>query len=67
MGSLVREVRQGEIQRGDWFHHVVSWWEHRDSENILFLKYEDLKKDTFSVMKRIAEFLGDRGVFGENP
>ena len=48
----------GEVQRGDWFHHVLSWWEHRDSENILFLKYEDLKKDTFGVVKQISEFLG---------
>jgi hypothetical protein len=44
---------KGEVQRGDWFHHVLSWWEQRDRKNTLFLKYEDLKKHTPSVLKRI--------------
>ncbi|GIJ92516.1 hypothetical protein Asppvi_001794 [Aspergillus pseudoviridinutans] len=48
---------KGRVQRGDWFDHVLSWWEHRDSDNILFLKYEDLKKDTASILNLIAEFL----------
>lgn len=37
---------------------MLSWWEQRDAGNILFLKYEDLKKDTFGVVKRISKFLG---------
>lgn len=48
---------KGQVQRGDWFDHVVSWWEHRDCDNILFLKYEDLKKDTAATLHLIAEFL----------
>lgn len=48
----------GMVQRGDWFDHVLSWWERRDCDNILFLKYEDLKKNTDGEMKRIADFLG---------
>lgn len=48
---------EGRVQRGDWFHHVLSWWEHRDSGNVLFLKYEDLKKDTAAVVREIAAFL----------
>uniref|UniRef100_A0A2C9V6J9 Sulfotransferase n=1 Tax=Manihot esculenta TaxID=3983 RepID=A0A2C9V6J9_MANES len=28
------------------------------SERILFIKYEDLKNDTFSYVKRVAEFMG---------
>lgn len=36
---------------------MLSWWERRDSENILFLKYEDLKKDTAAVMREMAAFL----------
>ncbi|CAF9933520.1 MAG: hypothetical protein HETSPECPRED_008685 [Heterodermia speciosa] len=49
----------GKVQRGDWFHHVLSWWEaSQRAENILFVKYEDLKRDTTAEIRRIAEFLG---------
>lgn len=48
---------EGRVQRGDWFLHVLSWWEHCDNDNIPFLKYEDLKKDTASVLRSIAAFL----------
>ena len=24
--------------------HVLGWWKHKDDANVLFLKYEDLKK-----------------------
>ena len=43
---------------GGWFHNVLSWWEHRDKRNVLFLKYEDMKKDLAGTIKSIATFLG---------
>ena len=49
---------EGKLQRGDWFDHVLSWWEHRDAENILFLKYEDLSRTFAGQLKKIADFLG---------
>ena len=27
-----------------WSDHVLGWWKHRNDSNVLFLKYEDLKK-----------------------
>ncbi|GMQ82324.1 MAG: sulfotransferase domain-containing protein [Rhodothermia bacterium] len=48
---------EGKVQRGDWFDHVLSWWNRRDAENILFLKYEDLKKDFDTEVRKIARFL----------
>ena len=27
-----------------WSDHVLGWWKHRNDPNVLFLKYEDLKK-----------------------
>ncbi|KAK4031691.1 P-loop containing nucleoside triphosphate hydrolase protein [Parachaetomium inaequale] len=50
----------GRVQRGDWFDHTLSWWEHRDAENVLFLRFEDLKLDTRGQLERIARFLGVR-------
>jgi hypothetical protein len=48
----------GRVQRGDWFDHVLSWWERRDAENIFFLKYEDLRGDFAAQVTKIAKFLG---------
>ena len=49
---------EGRVQRGDWFDHVLSWWAHRDSGNLLFLKYEDLLANLDSELQRILDFLG---------
>lgn len=29
---------------GSWFDHFLSWEEHKNDKNILFLFYEDMKK-----------------------
>lgn len=49
---------KGRIQRGDWFDHVLSWWIHSQAENILFLRYEDMKNDFDRVLNTLCEFLG---------
>ncbi|MCB1123429.1 MAG: sulfotransferase domain-containing protein [Verrucomicrobiae bacterium] len=48
----------GKVQRGDWFDHVFSWWKHHTADNILFLRYEDLRLDYENQLRRIAQFLG---------
>ena len=49
---------KGELPFGSYFDRVMEWWERRNEPNILFLKYEDLKKDIEGQIQRIAEFLG---------
>jgi hypothetical protein len=49
---------EGRVQRGDWFEHVLGWWEKRAAENVLFLRYEDLKRHFDEVVGAIAVFLG---------
>ncbi|XP_070560855.1 sulfotransferase 1C4-like isoform X2 [Ptychodera flava] len=46
-----------KVWYGSWFDHVLTWWQHRNDENILFLKYEDMKKDPRGAVKSIADFL----------
>ena len=48
----------GRVQRGDWFDHVLGWWAHKDADNVLFLKYEDLLTDFRGQLDRMAAFLG---------
>lgn len=54
----LRLFMEGGVQRGSWFDHVLSWWENRDAENLLFLKYEDMKRDFDRQFWRILIFLG---------
>ena len=48
----------GRVESGLWFDHVLAWWKHRDDSNLLFIKYEDMKKDSCAVVRQIADFMG---------
>ncbi len=37
---------------------MLAFWNQRNDPNILFLKYEDLKKDLTNTIYQCAEFLG---------
>ena len=44
-----------ELLYGDIMDFNVGWWKHRDEENFLFLKYEDMKRDLTSTVQKIAQ------------
>ena len=52
-----RNFIYGNLEFGDYFDHVLSWWAHKDDENVLFLKFEDMKKDLPTAVARIAKFI----------
>ena len=47
----------GNLMSGDYFDHVLGWWKHREVDNILLLKYEDMKKDLHSTVIHVATFM----------
>lgn len=49
----------GEVDFGDYFEHLLSWYEHYDDDNLLWLTYEELKANPKDKIKDIAQFLGD--------
>ncbi|KAG0410930.1 hypothetical protein HPB47_011956 [Ixodes persulcatus] len=49
---------EGKGEYGDYFDHLLSWYEHRDDPNVFFLTYEDLKRDTRSWIVKMADFIG---------
>ncbi|KAG8375146.1 hypothetical protein BUALT_Bualt10G0070000 [Buddleja alternifolia] len=51
---------QGNHPFGPFWAHMLGYWNaHLNSpQNVLFLKYEDLKEDITLSIKKIAEFLG---------
>ncbi|XP_037499872.1 sulfotransferase 1E1 [Rhipicephalus sanguineus] len=51
-------ITAGKLSYGDYFDHVLSWYEHRHHPNVLFFTYEDVKKDPQLWVMNIAEFLG---------
>ena len=38
--------------------HVRSWWEHKDDENVLWLRFADMKDDLEASVRSIVRFLG---------
>ncbi|KFM57663.1 Estrogen sulfotransferase, partial [Stegodyphus mimosarum] len=51
---------EGKVDFGDYFDTLLSWYEHRNDPNILFITYEQLKKDVKSSVLKIAEFMGPK-------
>ena len=52
-----RNFIYGNLDFGDYFDHVLSWWVHKDDENVLFLTFEEMKKDLPTAVARIAKFI----------
>ncbi|KAM6567967.1 hypothetical protein CsatA_027095 [Cannabis sativa] len=50
----------GDINFGPYWDHVLGFWKEslERPEKVLFLKYEDLKKDSVGQLKKIAKFVG---------
>lgn len=54
------EVFERWLNFGAWFRNVRSWWPHRNDEWLLWLRYEDMKRDLPGAVDQILEFLGWR-------
>ncbi|KAL1465898.1 hypothetical protein MTO96_043063, partial [Rhipicephalus appendiculatus] len=44
----------GKVVYGDYFDHLLPWYERRNDANVLFLTYEQLKADTKAEVLKIA-------------
>ena len=56
--SFWRKYVAGDLEFGNYMDHLVGWWPRRNDKNVLFLKYEDMKKDLESTISKIASFIG---------
>lgn len=48
----------GRAKESPYHKHFVSWWRHRQDEDVLYLVYEHMKQDPEGVIQRIADFAG---------
>ena len=55
---LQRGIPATIMQNASYFHHLVSWWEHRKDPNVLYLFFEDLKEDLAGCVRKVASFIG---------
>ncbi|KAM9156147.1 amine sulfotransferase-like [Pangshura tecta] len=55
---LMERFLAGKVHASSWFDHVSGWYTHRADYNILFLTYEEMKKDLRSAVLKMCVFLG---------
>jgi aryl sulfotransferase len=46
------------LEENNFFEVVASYWARRGQPNLLFVHYNDLKRDLAGEMRRVADFLG---------
>lgn len=57
--EFVDAFLSGNFGYGDYFEHVAAGYAMRNQPNLLFLTYEELKKNTRDVVLRLAYFMGE--------
>lgn len=51
------DVFESWMDFGSWYNNVKSWWPHIENNNILWLRFEDMKSDLESNIDTILKFL----------
>ncbi|KAM5272133.1 sulfotransferase 1B1-like [Ctenodactylus gundi] len=55
--EYLQRFMTGNVAYGSWFTHVKEWWKKKEEHPILFLFYEDMKKNPKEEIRKIAAFL----------
>ncbi|KAG0444999.1 hypothetical protein HPB47_005974 [Ixodes persulcatus] len=70
-GDFLTMFMDGKVDFGDYFSHLLSWYEHLNAPNVFMVTYEDLKADTKAavpeadVRKPITGNLFRKGIVGD--
>jgi len=55
--SFADAIFAGASESGQIWNHYLGWWERRDDPRVLWVFFEDMKKDLRAEIKRVAAFL----------
>ncbi|XP_005363660.1 amine sulfotransferase-like [Microtus ochrogaster] len=55
--TFMQTFLDGRVVGSNWFDHIRGWYEHRHDFNIMFMSYEDMKKDLRGSVLKICSFL----------
>ncbi|XP_070589503.1 amine sulfotransferase-like [Erythrolamprus reginae] len=56
--TFMEKFLAGKVGNSLWLDHIEGWYTHKDDFNILFLSYEEMKRDLRSSVLKICNFLG---------
>jgi hypothetical protein len=57
VGTWVEMFLSPTFAVGSWAAHLAGYWRMRDQPNVLFLTYEEMKRDRAAAVGRIATFM----------
>ena len=57
-GRLKRGKPADKYGTTGYWHFLLSFWEHRDDPDVLFLFFEDMQADLPAAVRQVAEFIG---------
>ncbi|XP_043231473.1 sulfotransferase 1C4-like [Amphibalanus amphitrite] len=57
MDEFAQMFMDGEVSLLPFFPHVLEAWKERNNPNMLFLFFEDMKRDLRGAIQRVADFL----------
>ncbi|XP_069707859.1 amine sulfotransferase-like [Phaenicophaeus curvirostris] len=60
LNIFMERFLDGKVLASSWLDHVTGWCSHAKDFNILFLTYEEMKKDLRSAVLKICNFLGKK-------
>jgi len=58
LNGFVRMLVKGRTGGGSWARHLMPWLKHRNDPSVLFLTYEQMKKDLAGTIRKVAQFSG---------
>ncbi len=51
------DVFEAWLQYSAWYRNIQSWWPHYDDDNLLWLRYEDMKRSPENSIDQVIAFL----------